>query len=164
MIGGQRTAAAALLVSVFVAGLLGGAAGVRLMDRRPWRDRVEHRMPPDRMGARPQSPGGMEGDRDRFGPSPMWLADRLASELSLSDEQKEGVADILEARRQRAAEAMEQMGPFLKAQLDSMNAEIRALLTPEQQERFDEFVAREDERMFRRGGMSRPGFPPGGAH
>jgi len=106
----------------------------------------------------------MEGDRDRFGPSPMWLADRLASELSLSAEQKEEVGEILENRRQRASEAMEQMGPFLKAQLDSMNAEIRALLTPEQQERFDDFVAREDERMFRRGGMSRPGSPPGGAH
>jgi hypothetical protein len=39
MIGGQKTAAAALLVAVFVAGALGGAAGVKMADRRPWRPR-----------------------------------------------------------------------------------------------------------------------------
>lgn len=158
--GTQKTAAAALLISVFVAGVLGGAAGVKLLDRRPWMPGADHGMTFDRMGGRSQRPDGMEGGSRGFGMAPMWLADRLAAQLELTAEQREAVTAILEARRARASEAMEEMGPFLKAQLDSTNMEIRAVLTPEQQERFDEFVDREDERMFRRGGFPRPGDSP----
>jgi hypothetical protein len=163
MIGGQRTAAAALLVAVFIAGVLGGAAGAKLLDRRPWRPEREHGIPFERMGGRAAWPGGMEGGPDRFGVAPMWLADRLAAQLDLSEEQREEVAAILEARQTRASAALAEMGPFLRAQLDSMNMEIRAVLAPDQQERFDEFVAREDERIFRRGGIPPPDAPPGGS-
>ena len=41
MIGGQKTAAAALLLAIFAAGALGGAVGVQVVDRRPWRSRGE---------------------------------------------------------------------------------------------------------------------------
>jgi Spy/CpxP family protein refolding chaperone len=167
--GGQKIAAAALLVSVFVSGALGGAVGVRLMDRRPWRPAGERGMPPEPMGGRPPGPGGMEGGPDRFGVAPMWMADRLAAELSLTDEQRDQVSGILESRQARASDALREIGPFLRAQLDSMNLEIRAILTSEQQVVFDQFVAREDERMFRRMGPSQPGIPPpvpprGGVH
>lgn len=164
MIGGQNTGAAVLLASVFVAGALGGAVGVKLVDRRPWRPPGEHGSPMDRMSGRTPPMGGRDGGPDRFGIAPMWLADRLADQLSLTEEQRGQVASILESRQARASEALSEIGPFLKAQLDSTNLEIRAVLTPEQQERFDEYVAREEERMFRRGGYPRPGAPPGGFH
>jgi hypothetical protein len=164
MIVGQKAGAAALLVSVFIAGALGGAVGVKLVDRRPWRPSGEYRAPMDRMGGRTPHTSGREGGPDRFRIAPMWMADRLANQLSLTEEQREAVGSILEARQARASEALSEMGPFLKAQLDSINLEIRGILTPEQQERFDEFVAREDERMFRRGGFPRPEGPPGGSH
>lgn len=169
MMGGQKTAAAALLVSVFVAGALGGAVGVRLVDRRPWRPAGERGIPLDPMGGRPPGPGGMEGGPDRFGVAPMWLADRLAADLDLTEEQRDQVSAILESRQARASNALEEIGPFLRAQLDSMNLEIRAILTSEQQVIFDQFVAREDERIFRRMGTSPPGIPPpvpprGGIH
>jgi len=165
MIGGQKTAAAALLVSVFVAGALGGAVSMKLLDRRPWRagPGVEHMAPFDRTGGRGSRPGSRESGRDRFGIAPsMWLAERLSAQLDLSSEQREEVVAILESRQTRATEALEEMGPLLRAQLDSMNLEIRAVLSPEQQEVFDEFVSQEDERMFRRMGGSRSGGPPGG--
>jgi len=96
----------------------------------------------------------------------MLIADRLDAQLALTEAQKEGVTAILEARQARASAALEEIGPFLKSQLDSMNLEIRALLSPEQQKRFDEFAAREDDRIFRRMGGPWPGaprgMPPGG--
>lgn len=162
MIGGQKTAAGALLISVFVAGVLGGAAGVKLLDRRPWRPGVEGGIPFDRMGGRPPWQGGREGAPDRFGIAPMFLEERLAALLALTDEQREKVTAIMEARQEKASLALEEMGPALRAQLDSLNLEIRANLSPEQQEVFDDFLARDNERMFRRGGGLRPGVPPGG--
>ncbi|MGW8268604.1 MAG: hypothetical protein ACWGSQ_19725 [Longimicrobiales bacterium] len=164
MTGGRNTGAAVLLVSVFVAGALGGAVGVKLVDRRDWRPPDEHGFPMDRMGGRTPPMGGRDRGPDRFGIAPMWLADRLADQLSLTDEQRGQITSILESRQARASEALSEIGPFLKSQLDSTNLEIRAVLRPEQQERFDEFVSREDERLFRRGGFPRPGAPPGGFH
>lgn len=164
--GGQKTAAAALLVSVFVAGALGGAVGVKLLDLRPWRSGPDRAAPFDRRGGEHPWPGGRESPRGRFGVDPMLIADRLDAQLALTEAQKEGVTAILEARQARASAALEEIGPFLKSQLDSMNLEIRALLSPEQQKRFDEFAAREDDRIFRRMGGPWPGaprgMPPGG--
>ena len=164
MIGGQKTAAAALLIAVFLAGILGGAAGTKMMDRRVGRHGGDQPDRFDRLGStRPWMRGTEEG-ADRRGLMPMWFTDRLARELDLTEEQREGIKDILDSRRQQADELMEQIGPRLKAELDSMQLEIRALLSPEQQLLFDQFQEREGERMFRR--MSNPmrGPPPGGLH
>ena len=92
----------------------------------------------------------------------MWFSDRLARELDLDEEQREMIKNILESRRERADDILERVGPTLKAELDSMHIEIRAILTPDQQLLFDQFQEREGERMFRR--MSNPmRGPPSGS-
>ena len=162
MIGGQKAAAAALLISVFIAGALGGVVGTKLMDRRSWRDGMVRSGHMERPGGRPSRMKGMEGGADPRGLMPMWFSDRLAHELDLDEEQREIIQNILESRRERADDILEKVGPTLKAELDSMSIEIRAILTPDQQLLFDQFHERERERMFRR--MSNPmRGPPSGS-
>ena len=154
MIGGQKAAAAALLISVFIAGALGGMVGTKLMDRRSWRDGMARSGHMERPGGRPSWMKGREEGADPRGLMPMWFSDRLAHELDLDEEQREMIRDILDSRRERADAILERIGPTLKAELDSMNIEIRAILNPDQQLLLDQFQEREGERMFRR--MSNP--------
>lgn len=158
MIGGQRTAAAALLISVFMAGALGGAVGTKLLDRWVGNDRMGRPSSFERSGRFPPHPGAMDRDHGR-GPSmlaPMRISDRLARELNLTEDQKEQVLAILEARTRRSEERLSEILPRLKADLDSMFLEVREILTPEQQQLFDERREREEERMFRRSPEGRP--------
>jgi len=158
MIFGQRTAAAALLISVFLAGALGGAVVTKLLDRRAWQERAEEMGLFERRGGKPLSMGRADGGFPDRGLAPMWVSDRLATVLNLSEEQKGQVQSILEGRADRADAKIAEMMPGLRAELDSMYLEVRAILTSDQQGLFDEFRAREEERMFRRG----PGAWPGG--
>lgn len=152
--GGQKTAAALLLVTVFLAGVMGGMVGVEMMDKRSWRDQGERSRRYDHPGERQPWTKGADRRPDRHGLMPMWISDRLAERLGLSEVQKEEIQGILENRRKKADEVLSQVGPILRAELDSMNLEIRETLTPEQQALFDQFQEQEGERMFRR--MSSP--------
>ena len=67
----------------------------------------------------------------------MILNERLSDRLGLTEEQQERIDALMAERRAEATRILEEVGPFLQAQLDSMEAEIREILTPEQQERFD---------------------------
>mgnify|MGYP001828843500 CR=1 FL=1 len=154
MIAGQKTAAGLLLISVFLAGVMGGMVGVKMMDRRAWRDPGERSRRFDHPGEKPPWVRGTDRGAERHGLMPMWISDRLAEELELSDTQREQVRAIFDTRRERADEALKQIGPILRAELDSMNLEIREILSPEQALLFDEFQEREGDRMFRR--MSNP--------
>lgn len=92
----------------------------------------------------PSAVGGFRG-----GPNPARLAGRLSRELSLTAEQSARVTAIFEQRRGQVrrmhrdlrAEARRR---FVEEQ-GSLRAEIRAVLTPEQQAKFDELVARGPE-------------------
>ncbi len=154
MSGERRMAAAALLLSVFVAGAFGGVVGAKMLERRPW-DRWEgpspHMSRPSGMPGRP-GPRGPDGWPRGF--SPMMLSDRLAGTLELTEEQQTRVRQILEGRHARAAEVLEGIEPRLRAQLDSIRAEIRGILTPSQQEQFDRLMEQEEELFTRR--MARP--------
>jgi Spy/CpxP family protein refolding chaperone len=84
----------------------------------------------------------------------MMLNERLSRALDLTDEQDARIREILEARRANSARVLEEIQPRLQAELDSIRIEIRAILTPAQAERFDEFMRREEEMFTRR--MPRP--------
>jgi len=75
-------------------------------------------------------------------PLPLDLVNRLTSELQLDAGQQDQVGKIMEERRDRLdAVHREARERFEKEQRD-LRAAIRAVLTPEQQTRFDKFLDR----------------------
>ena len=132
---------------------VGFASGV-LIDRRV--------VPPP-----PGGPGfGMRGmgPGTGGGPAPGRLIERLDSELHLTSDQREQVERIFETRR-RGLEAV-QNDVLARAEKEQreLQAEIRKVLTPEQQQRFDKWLA--DAPRGRRGrgpgmGLGPVGPPPG---
>jgi len=69
------------------------------------------------------------------------LLDRFSSKLQLTPEQRHQVAAILEAKRQKIDALRAETRPRFEAISASMSSEIRQLLTPEQQQRFDAMEA-----------------------
>jgi len=91
------------------------------------------------------------------------IGDRLSQDLGLTEEQRAQIVDLVESRQERVSALMQEMAGPVRAQFDSMNAEIRLLLSPTQQEAFDEFLEREEEFLTgRAGGLRRGGRPGGG--
>jgi len=144
MSGDRKMAAAALVISVFVAGLVGGAATMNILRNRP--------RPGFPMEGGPGAPPGMDAPwfamRDSMPEpptfAPMAIHEMLAERLNLSEDQREKVQALMEERQRRASNLMRELAEPLRAPLDSMNNDIRALLSPSQAEIFDEFVERED--------------------
>jgi Spy/CpxP family protein refolding chaperone len=112
----------ALLLVVFVVGLLGGMAveRVRMVRRAP--------PPPDRVG---MGPGIMPPMFERLG---------------LTEDQRVRIREILEESRPVTDSVLRSSLPRLRAIRDSVRLEVRAVLTPEQQERFDEMERRWGDR------------------
>jgi hypothetical protein len=177
--------AAAMLFSVFAAGILGGLAVSEL--RSPEPELRGGRGPggqdgrgfgggpggfgdgrqgggrggPDRGPGRggPGGPGGMSG---RVPLLPPGVLDRL----SLTEAQRASVDEIIQRRNGLTEAMLREVYPKLRTQVDSANIEIRALLTPDQQAEFDRL--REEMRFPQGGGRGRPrgerdGPPPGGS-
>ena len=123
----SRLALVALLIAVFVSGGLAGAAGDRLLHadealERRHRGYGKHH--------------GME---------------RLLDELELSQEQRAEIERVLDRHRPRVEAIWDSCKPRMSAHIDSTNAEIRALLTPEQRDTFDgQLREREARRRDRR--------------
>lgn len=67
--------------------------------------------------------------------------DHLKKKLNLTDEQQKKIQSIQESKREKKKAIHEQM----KALHDETQAEIRAVLTPEQQAKFDEMKANRKE-------------------
>ncbi len=80
----------------------------------------------------------------------------LTRVLGLTAEQRAAVGGILRREepelRGKMREAMEQCGGPLREHKAKVDAEIRALLTPEQQRRFDQLAAEQAERFWLRRG------------
>ncbi|MGD8362606.1 MAG: hypothetical protein PVJ04_14355 [Gemmatimonadota bacterium] len=152
----KRMAAAALLISLFVAGVVGGVAFTRVVQVRRGPE------PPGRWGG--ENPGGgmppvfmPDSTRPPRGFAPMALSQRLSQTLGLTEDQAGRLEAIIAEREAAASAIMETIGPKLQAQFDSMTAAIRALLTSDQAEVFDGWLEREEA--FRR---RPPGEGPGG--
>jgi len=121
-----RLVTALLLLATFAAGTVTGAAVVR------W-----------------AAPGAIAGSRQHGfrGPYPL-------GELGLTDEQAKKVRGVLERHRPALDAILKQTYPQVRQVHEKMDREIRELLTPEQQKRFDAFRAR-------RPAGPLPGHPPG---
>jgi Spy/CpxP family protein refolding chaperone len=78
------------------------------------------------------------------------LAARLRDELQLTPEQQAKVEAALAANRERARQFWRESQTAYENLRTEFRQQIRALLDPEQQTRFDEMVQRADERRRRR--------------
>jgi Spy/CpxP family protein refolding chaperone len=122
-----RYRAALLLMLTFVAGALAGVATDRLALVR------QHRMLPR---------GGLHFSSGR-------IAARLDRELNLSDPQRAQVERILEERRKTIDALWMRVQPDVRAEIARGDAEIEAILTPEQREKFVEIRDRWKQRSQR---------------
>jgi len=120
-----RREAALLVLVVFLLGLLVGGVGNHL-----WGERVWGR----------QQPGPHAGP-----PSREEIVNKLTAELQLTPDQQNQIGPIIDDTR---AQIRAIYGP-VDVQHDKIRqqgrARIRAVLTPEQQPKFDEFLQRMDE-------------------
>ena len=137
------------VLAVFCVGLAAGA----ILGRRF--------APPQRAGDAPgfMGPGGRgPGGRP---PSPARLIDRLDRELQLTDEQRASIQTILEARREPLERVQREVRSRMEQEQREFQAEIRKVLTAEQQPKFDRWL--EQDRSRGRGRRGGPFGPPGNA-
>jgi Spy/CpxP family protein refolding chaperone len=120
---------------VFGVGLAGGVVLDRSFGRRGAFDRTDRGRRPIDVGPGGQGPGG--GSRRGGGPPPAVLVDRLARELDLTAEQRTKIEEVLTARRTRLETVQREVRERFDAEQRSLRDEIRNLLTPDQQEKFD---------------------------
>ncbi len=98
--------------------------------------------PPPRFGMFfPGEPGPGRGRGPGPGPGP--LIDRLDREVQLTPEQRTRVQAIFDARRGRLEEVQREIIARAEEERRELQQEIRKVLTPEQQERFDRWVAQQ---------------------
>ena len=109
-----------VLVAVFLLGSLSGAALTGLIRSRASTER------PDREKAM----------KERF--------DKMRSELNLTDQQTTAVRAILEETRNEYRALRTELRPRFEAPRQKARTRIRALLTPEQQQKFDAMVTQHD--------------------
>lgn len=110
--------------------------------------------------------GGSWGQRAMFrrfmrrGPAPARIVERLNRQLSLDEKQKGEISAILESRGPELQALKKDAKARFDAIRDSADAEIREVLRPDQQPKFDALTARWRERMRAHEGDG-PGGPPG---
>jgi len=131
------------VAGLFLLGILVGALGTHL-----W---YAQRLLPAALEARegPPGPGHGPGRGQGHGPGPFFL-ERLQRQLDLTAEQRRQVEAILEESHREATALHEEMLPRVRAQLEQTRQRILEVLTPEQQERFEEFQ-RHHRRVLERG-------------
>jgi len=135
----MRLWAGLFVLVVFVAGL---AAGVLV---RPWLSPAPTRAfgprgmvggaPPDRMTER--------------------LLERISAEMDLTPEQDQALRTVFDGRQQRLREINDEVRERFETQQAQMNAEISAILTPEQMEIFDTEILTMRRERGRRGSFGR---------
>ncbi len=138
--GRARLLSGALLAAVFLAGMLAGVAADHL-----W---ALHRMPPFRHG-----PPGHRAHRGGEAHG------ELARRLDLTPAQQARLDSIFARRGPRMDSIMGEMRPRLDAEIRAAEAEVEAVLTPEQREEFRRMTAERHRRMGPPGDRP-PGRPP----
>lgn len=129
---------ALFVLVVFVVGLAGGVVLDRSFGRRGSFDRASDRGGPrGPMNVGPGGQGPGSGSRRGGGPPPAVLVERLARELDLTAEQRTKIEEVLTARRTRLETVQREVRERFDAEQRSLRDEIRKVLTPEQQEKFD---------------------------
>ncbi len=74
------------------------------------------------------------------------MLEKFSKELHLTADQKTKVAAIFEAKHPEMAALQEEMRPKFEALRQSTQAEVRKVLNPDQQKKFDEMNAERKER------------------
>jgi hypothetical protein len=110
---------------------LGAAAGVFVGRRMVRFDRPGRGGPIEGLGPR----GGPAG-----GPPPQLLLERLTRELDLDASQREQIGAVLKASRGRVEVLQRDVRTRFETEQRALHDEIRKLLTPAQQERFDRSI------------------------
>ena len=127
-----RREAAALVFVVFLLGVLLGGVGNHLWGSRVWGNQV--------------SPAGTPPSREQV------LAN-FNRELELTPDQQKQLGSILDDSRSKFRTLDRSLDPQRMQIRDQSRAQMRALLTPEQQPKFDAFLQRQDS--HRRGERGR---------
>ena len=83
---------------------------------------------------------GPRGGRGPGGPPPGMLIDRLGRELQLTPDQKTRIEHIFRERRDRLEGVQRDVIARAEQEQRELQAEIRKVLTPEQQPRFDRWL------------------------
>ena len=115
------------VLAIFCVGLAVGLVLGRRMPRPPFDG------PGMFMGARSAAPGPRP-------PRPGMLVERLDRELQLTDDQKTRVQAIFDARRPRLEAIQRDMATRAAEEQRELQAEIRQVLTADQQARFDRWL------------------------
>lgn len=137
-----RLAAAGVMVGLFLAGSVAGAATVHFLRDDPVpRASYEQRV---RDGDRDRGRSGDRGnDRGRRSPRSFateQVVESLTERLELTPVQRDSLESILEAQQTQANTIMQEMWPRLRSTVDSANVLFRQVLDPEQQATFDELL------------------------
>lgn len=82
-------------------------------------------------------PGGRGGPGPR---GPRLLIERLDRELQLTDDQKQRLQSIFDARRPQLEAMQRDMAVRAEEEQRALQADVRKVLTPEQQVRFDRWL------------------------
>jgi hypothetical protein len=151
MIDRNALVAGLLLAVMYVAGLVSGIVVERLV--QPDASGAIAAWPPPPGSVRgmrlPGLPPGIGPDRGRdlgaqrigaMAQPGSFSAVALAFQLDLSAEQEAEVREIIERRQIAMRQIMAGMLPEMEAEFGAMDQEIRAVLTDEQREAFDDFV------------------------
>lgn len=131
---------AAFVLVVFCAGLAGGVFIGRRMG--PPRPRGAFGMMGPGDGRAPFGPGPGFGRGRGGGPAQLDLLGRLSSELDLDGSQKDQIQKILDGRRDRLEAIHRDARDKFEKEASDLNAAVRAVLRPDQQQKFDEWVRR----------------------
>lgn len=131
--------AAALVLGVFVAGLVSGGALVYLGGRGD--HGPPHGRPPHHGPGGPGGPGRHHGP-----PSPEHIVEKLREHLDLDEAQVQQVRGIVVEQEAAVQAAMASSRPTIEAALQAGEDRIKATLRPEQREAFDGFVRERRER------------------
>ncbi len=113
-------------------------------------------------GAMGQGAGMGPGGMNPAGPPPGRLLERLDDVLDLSADQHAKVEQIFESRRRALETVQNEVLARAEKEQRELQDEIRKVLTPEQQQRFDRWLAEAPRGRRGRGpGMGPMGSPPG---
>jgi hypothetical protein len=112
-----------LLLLVFVAGFAGGVVATRMIVRETVAYAIAH---PAGAGSKVEA--------------------KLDYKLRLNDKQREQIHEILRQSREKLRDLREDFQPQFNAAVYDARTNISAILTPDQQRRFDDFLA--DNRQF----------------
>jgi hypothetical protein len=120
-----RLAAGLLLLATFVLGGFFGGAVSTYAERRDFAKRHGHRERPT-------------------------YVDRLDQEISLSSPQRDSISLILDRHRPVMDSLWAIVGPQFDSERESIRREIRALLSPEQLDKYNAMIQRQDTRRLER--------------